>query len=536
VYPTIVVVHRDTAAAIAWSDGVFAGDGDLVGRARMAAQAEYLTPHAPVACGDTTPAAAAAAMLDACRGRGKLLTPTTAIAGWPTHVDPDAAYSPGAAHGGGHATRDEAQARTKARDRARHAASAARTRAGLTADRQLAEPVAPAPSAPPIEQVAAAVARARHRVVASRLWVVPDRHGWDEPTEAGGDVEAAVREAGTLLAARADCWAVERVAEAEAQLKARFNVSSRDEHLARLRSDYDEGQRQMKTILAQVDPDPQAKDLAIERTRITSRALFAAEHDEDEWSKALVLARAAAYLDALKEHRRFGMPDDELTVWRSDAGAKKKLGKVIEFHPVAWLIKHNGAARADNLDRDNHSPRALWVVGDDVPRGAYSHTLGVTYTWEDDDGTEGSRELVLDKLEISDVPRGALGPGESTALHEFGHRMEHLNPKITQIERVFLARRTRNPDGTHAPPEGYLHEDQPASQFEDLNWEKEWTRPDHFADSYIGRMYRRNLFREVFSTGMEGLFSGAHGALVGRDGYRADQEHRDLTLGILAAV
>jgi hypothetical protein len=101
---------------------------------------------------------------------------------------------------------------------------------------------------------------------------------------------------------------------------------------------------------------------------------------------------------------------------------------------------------------------------------------------------------------------------------------------------VFLARRTRNPDGTHAPPEGYLHEDEPAVRFEDVNWEKEWTRPDHFADSYIGRMYRKNLFREVFSTGMEGLFSGAHGALIGHDGYRADHEHRDLTLGILAAV
>lgn len=84
-YPVIRAYHIDTGDAIAWSDGVFAGNADLVKIARRVAESEEtvgLTPTGPfVKAGADTPDRAAAAMLMARPGRMILLDTPPALRG-----------------------------------------------------------------------------------------------------------------------------------------------------------------------------------------------------------------------------------------------------------------------------------------------------------------------------------------------------------------------------------------------------------------------------------------------------------------------
>lgn len=87
-HPVVAVTHLDTGHSVAWSDGVFAGDPELVDAARIAAAAHVPVRVGPrgrlATTGDDTPLAAAVSMLDACGGRGVIDTPTDPeqIPGW----------------------------------------------------------------------------------------------------------------------------------------------------------------------------------------------------------------------------------------------------------------------------------------------------------------------------------------------------------------------------------------------------------------------------------------------------------------------
>lgn len=159
-------------------------------------------------------------------------------------------------------------------------------------------------------------------------------------------------------------------------------------------------------------------------------------------------------------------------------------------------------------------------------------------------GMRRASELVVD-----DVDEGCVAPGVSTAIHEYGHRAERVQPMVNQVMRTFLARRTsfesdgaRHPlttlfaDADEArritPPAtaGLLATGPKAADGRLL----EFTRSDGFADAYIGKQYPDTGNSEAFSMGMEGVFAGRFGGLVGAGGCRADVEHRDLILGVLA--
>jgi hypothetical protein len=114
--------------------------------------------------------------------------------------------------------------------------------------------------------------------------------------------------------------------------------------------------------------------------------------------------------------------------------------------------------------------------------------------------------------------------GFDTAIHEFGHRAEHMNPVITQLEEVFLVRRTTGEDGQR---------DKLKSLY---GTSREVSRPDSFASAYMGKEYRGQAYKEVLSTGMQGLFSGAFGNLAGTDGKTPDSDMRAFILGVLASA
>lgn len=75
VHAVVTVRHRDTGHAVAWSDGTFGGDPELVSAARaIAAAPDRVLLGSRAYEMDGTPAAAAAAMLAAACGRGVLVS------------------------------------------------------------------------------------------------------------------------------------------------------------------------------------------------------------------------------------------------------------------------------------------------------------------------------------------------------------------------------------------------------------------------------------------------------------------------------
>lgn len=165
-------------------------------------------------------------------------------------------------------------------------------------------------------------------------------------------------------------------------------------------------------------------------------------------------------------------------------------------------------------------------------------------------GTE-KRDITASELVVDGEEDGCLDPGVSTAIHEYGHRAERVQPRVNDLMHAFIARRTTE-DNVRAPLKPLpwstrAHEIEKAGQtprtsrdWDDIpkgtgDGKVEFTRSDGFADAYIGKQ-TGEFSSEAFTMGMEALFAGRSGGLVGDSGYRPDYEHRDLILGTLATV
>lgn len=117
-------------------------------------------------------------------------------------------------------------------------------------------------------------------------------------------------------------------------------------------------------------------------------------------------------------------------------------------------------------------------------------------------------------------------PSEAIAYHEFGHRMEEVMPdsKLTRYERAFLKRRTGKTDENF-------------NENMRTNFGNELYHDGGFVYSYTGRAYVENFF-EVFTTGIEAVYGGNLGGLVGNspEYETADKDHRGFVLGALATL
>lgn len=112
-----------------------------------------------------------------------------------------------------------------------------------------------------------------------------------------------------------------------------------------------------------------------------------------------------------------------------------------------------------------------------------------------------------------------------SAIHEMAHRMEDANPKIGDLTEAFLVRRTTSGNGIREPQTAI--------------GPREFGRKDHFLDPYFGREYDykghpHNGFHEVLSCGMESIFTGKYGGMVGEGSYPPDENHRAFVVGLLA--
>lgn len=130
----------------------------------------------------------------------------------------------------------------------------------------------------------------------------------------------------------------------------------------------------------------------------------------------------------------------------------------------------------------------------------------------------------------------------STALHEFSHRSEATVKRghsldsapavgIAALEAAFLERRTtfedENGDMVRQPKEKIRPGEKIMS--------KEYCRPDHFPERYMGKEYDGTYF-ELMSVGMEAVFAGQYGGFIGVGRHTSDRESRDFILGTLAVA
>ena len=138
-----------------------------------------------------------------------------------------------------------------------------------------------------------------------------------------------------------------------------------------------------------------------------------------------------------------------------------------------------------------------------------------------------------------DASPSALGSGVDTALHELQHRIDKRVPRLNRLAVVHRARRTMT-GGRHDPLEGYdtkgkgwpsppTHRSLAALS----SLGSEWVRSDGFAERYAGKVYPDHFHAtEINSLGVEAVLAGSRG---GFRGHKADDEHRNFILGLLAS-
>lgn len=125
-------------------------------------------------------------------------------------------------------------------------------------------------------------------------------------------------------------------------------------------------------------------------------------------------------------------------------------------------------------------------------------------------------------------PSANYEPGDHRALtHELAHHVEVTHPHVLEAEAALYAERTEG-------KEPYV--------MATTSGKRELSRDGGWVAPYIGRDYAsedsvdKASHYEILSVGMEAVFYDRYGGLSGRSRYRADEGHRNFTLGILATA
>ena len=131
-------------------------------------------------------------------------------------------------------------------------------------------------------------------------------------------------------------------------------------------------------------------------------------------------------------------------------------------------------------------------------------------------------EITTNDNSYEEIP-GVTGR-DATAIHELAHRFEFTKREIMVAENQYLMSRVS--EGERIQPIYEFDEDE----------EPEMGYRDHFLDHYMGKVYTSGS-REVMSVGMESIFGGKNGGLIGmsKDG-RKDEDMRDFVLGALVTI
>lgn len=205
---------------------------------------------------------------------------------------------------------------------------------------------------------------------------------------------------------------------------------------------------------------------------------------------------------------QFTDPETLIVSPLSDLEAVEGLKTALPFYPQAWIDLSN-----------KHSNEMPFEVTKSLDRGHY---------YENYENDSPVAELAIKK----DSRFLVGGDMTSNATHEFAHRVGDLVPSVNLSERTFLMRRAGHialprPDGSVPKPEKLSKID---SSKTELGYR------DNFPIHYMGKVYGDgSLGGELFSTGMEALFTGRFGGLSGMAGYSADPDYKRFILGMIAS-
>lgn len=388
-------------------------------------------------------------------------------------------------------------------------------------------------------------------------WTAQGSAGWLAPTEAGIRAEAATRAAGAAVAARAEVLAAPEVQRVGMDERVRSFVpggaASRQEYAAHVKAQGDRlvqeihGLRKQAGVASSHEETMALRDQANGMVNEANRFLVEDAHVEQgdcAWDRAEAVAYSQAYRQALSEQRSMGLPDGRMIAVDSES-QKATVGRLktgLAYYPSDWLARdgdHESRWRSE--DFTEHQERIPLRVRSTKKRAHYAPVVIHRRYTRDEVQVSAYSELTIDKRD-----RGCLGPGISTAIHEYGHRAERVQPRVNELAQVQLARRTTNGDGSRHSLEPYLVGKQrarggPSSTL----WEymqrdegkSEWVRSDDFVTRYAGKQNSSDEeSSELFTTGMEGVFAGRFGGLRGMGRWAEDREHRDFILGVLAVV
>lgn len=414
--------------------------------------------------------------------------------------------------------------------------------------------------------VAERIAATRSYLELGEPYTHTNDQGWLIPSEHGRETTAHMRHVGEAINARAELLAandlagighdpslpcqrpggfttrdeyVEHVATLNTQYTAEINAA--DDRKQRLRGQLrelgEDQQDQRRALLEQLKAaslDADTLDAAFEVRKTHSHLQLG----DSQWDKAESRIYAAATREALAEQRTMGLPSGALGTYhhKSHKTALRRLEAALDYYPTDWTDKEETFRDEVHLTNGTHLVREFPLI--------VTTTSGRAFYRRHDYTVDSPGEIAWGStLRVDTAQDGALDEGVSTALHEYGHRAEHVTPEINNICQAFVAERTLNGDGTRHELREYLS-NTPSAQlpqnreaFVERNKGLEVVRPDDFVDQYIGKQNdAKNLHSEVFSMGMEAIFAGRYGGFRGRGNWKADSSHRNLILGVLATV
>jgi hypothetical protein len=170
------------------------------------------------------------------------------------------------------------------------------------------------------------------------------------------------------------------------------------------------------------------------------------------------------------------------------------------------------------------------VITNDIPYGKTEPEEYVNWVRQKTRVYESSKTVTAE-LTISPDGSGFQGEdGFRVAVHEFAHRVEATSPqRISRIESAFLERRRKQ-----SLTEGEEDKAELTKIFEGSK--REVGYEDEFVNRYMGKVYPGSPYKELLSTGMEAMFAGSYGGLMGVAGTRRDDDMQHLILGLLATA
>lgn len=384
--------------------------------------------------------------------------------------------------------------------------------------------------------------------------------GWLVPTEYGLEAEAATRAAGAAVAARAEELAgpaLEKVPQDKKVLEfVPDGAASREEYAAQVKarsealySEITQLRREAAGISdfsERFELQRQSNHMVPEVNKYLTEAALV-EQGDSAWDRAEARAYSDAYRQVLAEQRDMGLPGGKMIEVGEDSqkATVARLKKALHYYPSDWLARESSHETSWEttgiMGPQSHKEQIPLVVRSTTGRAYYSDIAGKTQMVRGEVVRTYYSELTIDKKD-----GGCLGPGVSTALHEYGHRVERVQPRVNDLAQTHLARRTMNDDGERHELEPYLvsnarlrsgpSRDMWSYERNDAG-KSEWVRSDDFAERYMGKQNSsKETSSEVFTTGMEGVFAGRFGGLRGTGRWKEDREHRDFILGTLATV